>query len=543
MIYDAAVIGGGHNGLVAACYLAKHGLKVGLFEKNSFVGGMAASPEAWEGFRVPLGAYTLSLFSRSVAKELGLFERGLKLIPKEPGMTVFLPGGRTISSWSEQERAKKEISAFSQRDAESYVRWSREWELVAEVLDYIYSSPPSSVPEALELANRAARFASSFGLRSLVDDLPRLLLSPASKLLDEFFESEEVKALLVEDALVGELVSPSSPASSFVLAHHYMGNITGKRGQWAYVAGGIGALSELLAQRCRELGVDIHLGAAVEEIVVKDGKVAGLRVNGKLVESQRVVSTVDVRVTLLQLVREGVEKGLERRLRALRSTGASSKLLIATRGLPKLREEYSGAAERIFSSSALVLESVEYAEKAYRDALYRGFSSEPWMSINTQSYIDRSVSPEGWHLLSVFVQYTRRDLPGGWTQERREELRERVLETLSRYFSDLRAERYMLLTPEDYEAMFSAPGGHIFHLNMTPDQLWISRPLPELSRYRTPIRGLYLGGASSHPGGGVTGMPGYLAARAVLEDLGAVKQRRLSISGFVLDRIKKKIRL
>lgn len=543
MKYDVAVIGGGHNGLVAACYLAKHGLRVGLFEKNNFVGGMASSPEIWEGFKVPLGAYTLSLFSKSIADELGLFERGLRLIPKEPGMTVFLPGGRTISSWSDQDKMRKEISAFSQRDAESYVRWSREWELVTEVLDYIYSSPPSSLPEALELASKAARFASSFGLGGLVDDLPRLLLSPASKLLDEFFESEEVKALLVEDALVGELVSPSSPTSSLVLAHHYMGNVTGKRGQWAYVAGGMGALSELLAQRCKELGAEIHLNASVEEIIVKDGRVAGLKVDGKVVETQRVVSTVDVRTTLLRLVKEGVEKGMQRRLRALRSTGASSKLLIATRGLPKLREEYAGAAERIFSSSALVLESIEYAERAYRDALYTGLSSEPWMSINTQSYLDRSVSPEGWHLLSVFVQYTRRDLPGGWTQERREELKERVLETLSRYFSDLRAERLMLLTPADYEAMFGAPGGHIFHLSMTPDQLWVSRPLPELSRYRTPIKGLYLGGSSSHPGGGVTGMPGYLAARAVLEDLGAVKQRRISISGFVIDRIKKKIRL
>ncbi|MCX8195486.1 MAG: NAD(P)/FAD-dependent oxidoreductase [Acidilobaceae archaeon] len=541
MKYDAAVIGGGHNGLVAACYLAKHGLRVGLFEKNNFLGGMAASPELWQGFKVPLGAYVLSLFSRSIASELGLFERGLRLIPKEPGMTVLLPGGRTISSWSDLEKMRREIARFSERDAERYLEWSRTWELVGEVLDYIYSSPPMSLPEALEVASKATRFASSLGLGSLVEDLPRLLLSPASRLLDEFFESEEVKALLVEDALVGELVAPSSPGSALVMAHHYMGAITGKRGQWAYVAGGMGALSEILAQICRELGVEVHLGARVEEIVVKNEKVEGLRVNGKLVEAPRVLSTVDARVTLLGLVKD-IEKGLARRLRALRSVGASSKLIIASRGLPRLKEEYRGAADKIFSSSALVLESVEYAERAYREALVKGFSSEPWMSINTQSYVDPSVAPEGWHIISVFMQYTRNDVPGGW-EGRREELRARALETLSRYFEDLRAEKFLLLVPADYESLFGAPGGHIFHLSMTPDQLWVSRPLPELSHYRTPIKGLYLGGASCHPGGGVTGVPGYLAAKALLEDAGVIRQRRVSFTGLVLDRIKRKIRL
>lgn len=529
--YDAVVIGGGHNGLVAACYLASRGLKVGVFEANEFLGGMASTPELWRGFKVPVGAYVLSLFHRGLAEELGLFKAGLELIPKDPGMTVLLDNGRVASTWSSLDKTVEEIRRFSEKDSKAYIEWSRFWGFATTVLDYIYLNPPMDIAEALDLALKAVKASKITGMSSLIEDLQVALTAPASRLLDEFFESPEVKALLVEDAVVGELVGPSSPGSALVLAHHYMGNITGVRGQWAYVKGGMGRLSELLAERCRSLGVDVHLGSRVEEIIVRNGSLAGVRVNGRVYRAKFALSSVDARVTLLDLLKwdeAGLDKRLVRRLRSLKSIGVSSKVVAALRGLPKLRGAYSEYADRIFRSSALTIESVDYVERAYREALAFGASREPWISINTQSYLDPTVAPEGWHIISLFTQYTRYDSPGGWDEASREKLANTVFEVLDRYFENFKGgvEKTLVLTPRDYEDLFKAPGGHIFHISATLDQLWINRPLPELSKYRTPIKGLYLCGSSTHPGGGVTGLPGYLAARTLLEDIGVERPKR-----------------
>jgi len=544
MGYDAVVIGGGHNGLVAACSLALRGLRVAVFEQGEYIGGMASSPELWPGFRVPVGAYVLSLFKKSVGEELGVLGR-LKLIPKDPGMTVLLGGGRVLSTWSNVDKTVGEIRRFSELDARAYIEWDRMWSAITEVLDIAYTSPPLDMWELLDTAGRLLKLARlRYG--AFLEDLTWIPLAPASRLLDEFFESDEVKALLVEDAVVGELLAPSSPGSALTLAHHYMGDITGVRGQWAYVAGGIGRLSEVLAERCRELGVEVHLGSRVEEIVVRDGVARGVRVNGRLYEARFILSSLDARVTLLELLPEdAVDKRLRRRLKSLKSPGASSKAILAVRELPRPRGGYAGYADRIYRSSTLTIPDVEYVERAYRDAITRGYSVEPWISINTQSYLDPSVAPEGWHLISLFVQYTSYDSPRGWGEEPRRELLENIYNVLDRYFEDVRGrvERILLLTPKDYEEMFGAPGGHIFHLNMTPDRLWINRPLPELSKYRTPVKNLYLCGSSTHPGGGVTGLPGYLAARTLLEDIGLVKRRRQNPISILVERLKKKLRI
>ena len=530
--YDAIVIGAGHNGLVAACNLAMRGLRVAVFERNQFLGGMASSPELWPGFRVPIGAYVLSLFRREIAEELGLFENGLRIIPKDPGMTVFLDGGKILSIWSDVSKTSKEISRISERDASQYIRWSRFWGFVGALLDIIYMNKPLDIEETLELARKVVGIAKHGGeeISRYVNDIPWIISAPASKILEEYFEAEEVKAALVEDALVGEMVSPSTPGSSIIMAHHYMGNITGNRGQWAYVEGGMGSLSEILAKRCSELGVEIRLGVEVEKIVVnKAGQVRGVIAGGRLYESKMVLSSADVRTTMLRLLdpEADVDKDLIRRIRSLRSVGASSKIVAAMRSLPKLAGRYSGYEDLTYRSSAITIPSIEYVEKAYSEALVEGISKNPWISINTQSYLDRSVAPEGWHITSLFIQYTSRKSPGNWGEEDREKLVERVFAVLENYYTNYRnsVEKMIVITPRDIEEMFQTPGGNIFHISMSPDQLWSNRPDRDLSGYRTPIEGLYLCGADTHPGGGVSGVPGYLCSTEALIDAGIARKR------------------
>lgn len=531
--YDAIVIGAGHNGLVAAARLAMRGLRVAVLERNGFVGGMASSPDLWPGFKVPIGAYVLSLFRREIAEELGLFERGLRLIPKEPGMSVFLERGRIISVWSDVEKTSKEIARFSERDAQKYREWSRFWSFVGSILDVLYTTRPLDLYDTLELVRRLMGMAKTGRERAFryLNDLPWVLAAPASKVLEEYFESEEVRAALVEDSVVGEMISPSSPGSSIVMAHHYVGNITGSRGQWAYVEGGMGRLSEILAERCRELGVEIHLGVEVERIVVRGEWARGVMARGKMYEGWMILSTADVRTTMLKLLdpEAGLDTDLVRRLKSLKSVGASSKIVVAARDLPRLSGKLSGHEGLVYRSSAITIPSVDYVEKAYRDALLSGMSEEPWISVNVQSYLDRTVAPEGWHVFSLFTQYTSRKSPGGWGEEDKEKLLEKTFNVLENYYEGFRrrAENILTITPKDLEELFQTPGGNIFHISMIPDQLWSNRPDRELSNYRTPVRGLYLCGSSTHPGGGVSGVSGYLCSEEALIDAGLKKRSKL----------------
>ncbi|MEB3859914.1 MAG: NAD(P)/FAD-dependent oxidoreductase, partial [Desulfurococcales archaeon] len=403
-------------------------------------------------------------------------------------------------------------------------------------LDVLYENPPL---DPLELADIVRRLSSvpviGSRARRVASDLEWLFTAPASRVLDEYFEADESKTALLEDALVGELASPRSPGTALVLAHHYMGDITGKRGQWAYVGGGMGSVSEALYDVCLEHGVDFYLGKRVDEVLVKDGRALGIVSAGKLYPARVIVSTVNVKALFTRLLAgEDVDKGLARRVKALATIGASAKLVIARRGLPRLRKEYSPLKEDPYRSSLIVMRSTRYVEKAYASALSRGISESPWVSVNIQSFVDQTIAPPGYHVISIFAQYVdsrKRD----WNREDEEELESAIAGVVGEVFEDLYGDntKTLVVTPRRLEEEYGNPGGNIFHLNMTPDQVYHRRPLRELSGYRTPIEGLYIGGASAHPGGGVTGLPGELAARTVLEDLGVLKRRRRSIAELV----------
>lgn len=527
--YDAVIIGAGHNGLVAANYLAKHGLRVLVVERRGVVGGMAASEEVWPGFRMPTGAYVISLFKDWLIRDLGLDKMGLRIFLKDPGLFLPFPGGRSITIWADAEKTAREISRYSRRDSDSYRRWVSFWETFAALADYIMYRQPPSIIDLVEEARRLAPLVGIFRDRveGFIEELAYALSTSAARMLNDYFESDEVKAALVEDGVVGTFAGPYTPGTAYVLGHHVMGEVNGVKGAWGYVEGGIGRLSELLAERARGLGVEILLNTQVRRIVIKDGAVQGVELgDGRFIESRVVLSSADVKTTFLKLIdEEQIDGELRRRVANLRSVGVSAKIIGVLSELPRFNvndvDQLMG-----YRASALIMPSVDYVERAYRDALNGSFSREPWISINTPTTYDQSITRPGYHIFSMFIQYAPYGLR--WDSEMRSRLKETVYDVVEQYIPGFRRAvvHDILLLPTDYEEVYGSIGGNIFHIDMQPDQLFINRPLPGMANYSTPIRGLYLCGSDTHPGGGVTGAPGYNAAHRVLADLGIVKERR-----------------
>ncbi|WP_069806465.1 phytoene desaturase family protein [Vulcanisaeta thermophila] len=526
--YDAVIIGAGHNGLVAANYLAMHGLRVLVVERRGVVGGLAASEEVWPGFRVPTGAYVISLFKPRLIRELGLDKMGLRIFTKEPGLFVPFPNGRSITIWPDEGRTVKEIERYSTNDARNYPRWNSFWDAFSTLIDQVLFSPP---PNLLDLIEEARRLAPLIGvmrgrLEAFLEELAYAMTTSAGRMLSDYFESEELKAALVEDGVVGSFAGPYTPGTAYVLAHHVMGEVNGVKGAWGYVEGGIGRLSELLMERARRLGVDFILGIGVRRILVKDGAVVGVELgDGRIIESGVVLSNADIKTTFLRLLDpDAVDKWLRRRIENLKSVGVSAKIVGILNGLPKYN--VNDADPMIgHRASALIMPSVDYVERAYRDALNGSFSREPWVSINIPTVYDKTITTSDKHVFSMFIQYAPRFL--NWDEELKARFRDTVYEVVEQYIPGFRrfVEKDLVLTPLDYEVEYGTMGGNIFHIDISLDQLFMNRPLPEMHDYTTPIRGLYLCGSDAHPGGGVMGAPGYNAAHRVLQDLGMIKER------------------
>ncbi|BBL46645.1 phytoene desaturase family protein [Metallosphaera sedula] len=512
-MYDVAIVGGGHNGLVTASYLAMNGLKVAVFERRDIVGGASVTEELWPGVKVSTGAYVLSLLRPRIIRDLRLEQFGLEVITKDPGLFVPFGNGRSLYIWSDLKKTQKEIEKFSRKDALAYEKWLKFWDPFYELADLLMLSPPPSwddLDSLLSLAKVQGLNLSelAFPLRSVVQD--------ASSLLNEFFESEEVKAALVEDAVVGTMASPSTPGTAYVLAHHVLGEVNGVKGAWGYVKGGMGGVTQALRRSAEHLGVEIFTGAEVDSILVKGGKVEGVKLtNGKTVYSRIVVSNADPKTTFLRLLRDAeLDEDFLRRIRSLKSRGVSFKIVGYTEELPNFGNGTTLGPEHV--ASELILPSVDYVERAFIDAKSLGYSKEPWLSINIQSSVDPTVAPPGKFSFSIFGQY----LPYSKNLDDMRELVYQIsIEKIREYAPNFKPVRYEVLTPLDIERRFGITEGNIFHLDMTPDQLYVFRPLPGYHDYTTPVQGLYLCGSGSHPGGGVTGAPGFNAAQRILSDL------------------------
>ncbi|AGE70871.1 phytoene desaturase family protein [Sulfolobus acidocaldarius] len=516
-MYDVVIIGGGHNGLVTASYLAKYGLKVAVFERRNIIGGAAATEELWPGIRVSTGSYVLSLLRKKIIKDLELERYGLKVYLKDPGLFVPFENGKSITIWLSLKRTMKEIEKFSKKDSINYEKFVKLLDNMSEIIDLVMLSPPPEITEIEELL----KLVKSFNINE--NDaltLARMFFQDGKSFLDEFFESEELKAALIEDAVVGTFASPSTPGTAYVLLHHNIGEVNGIKGAWGYVEGGMGAISKAIAKYAIDHGVEIYMNSQVDKILVKDGVATGIELkDGKIINSKIVVSNADPKTTFLKLLRDAeLDEDFLRKIKALKSTGVSFKINGYTEELP----DYGSGKDfkPIHVASQLIMPSIDYIEKAYTDARSIGYSKRPWLSLNIPSTLDPTLAPSGKYVFNIFGQY----IVYGYDDEaKKQELLQNVLDSLREFAPNFKPIQLEFLTPKDIEARFGMMGGNIFHLDMTPDQLYVFRPAIGYSRYKTPIKNLYLCGSGTHPGGGVTGAPGYNSAVQILKDTGVLQ--------------------
>ncbi|NOK60030.1 MAG: NAD(P)/FAD-dependent oxidoreductase [Chloroflexi bacterium AL-W] len=515
--YDAIVIGGGHNGLVAACYLAQAGKRVLVLERYHTVGGAAITEEIHPGFRVSVASYSCSLLRPEIIEDLRLPNYGFAVYAKSPSYFMPFPDGRHLFLFADnREQSKAQIARFSQRDAEQYAEWEHFWDRVCDVIEPTLMQPP------IPLSALTERFEQA----GLADDFRRVMLLSTTDLLNEFFESEEVKAAMAPQSLIGTAAGLSTPGTPYVWLYHAIGRAIGHRGVWGYVRGGMGAITQALAAAAQDLGVELRTAASVAELLVEQQTAKGVVLeNGETLRANAVLSNADPRHTFLNLC---PTSALPADFRAqiasgYRSTGPVYKLNLALHELPRYTSAPTDVAPEVVSRATVdIAPSVAYMERAWDDYKYGQPSREPFIEIYTQSPTDPTMAPEGKHILSCFCQYAPYEPVGrSWDDGLREEFADRVLAKVAEYapnISDAVIARQML-SPVDLEQRFGLTGGHIFHGEITPDQSFNLRPLAGFADYRTPLQGLYLCGSGAHPGGGVTGIPGHNAARVVIDAL------------------------
>jgi phytoene dehydrogenase-like protein len=514
--YDALVVGGGHNGLTCAAYLARGGARVVVLEARPQVGGACVSEERWPGYRINTYAYLAGMLSRRVVEELRLGQWGYATIPLEPEGFLPFPDGRSLTLWGDEARTQREIARFSPKDAAAYPTYLTDWAEVMRLVEPILDGP---APSLLELADR---FRGPDYERLLRD----LVLRSAADFLDDRFESTELKAALGFGACVGAFISPRSAGSAYLLAHNSVTELGGRSGPWGFAVGGMGRITEALAGAARSAGAEIRTDIRVERLSIDRGRVVGVETEGGgTIEADAVASGVDIKQTLLKLAPPGsVPEEVQRRVRSFKTYSTTLKFNAALRRLPRFRSapEVPGPAHR---AAVMIAPSIDYLDRAYAEAREGRLSDPPFIEVLFQSAVDPSVAPPGRHTMTCSVKYAPRRLAGTDWSTYRARAAEVVLATLETYAPDIRevVEHWEVVTPEDIETTLGMTGGSCFHGDLTPDQMFSFRPFVGAGGYRLPLPGLYLCGSSAHPGGGVTGVPGRNAAQVILADLHSLR--------------------
>ncbi len=529
---DIIVIGGGHNGLVCAWYLARAGLKVMVLERRGVVGGAAVTEEFHPGFRNSVASYTVSLLNPKVIADMDLAGHGLKIVERK--VANFLPLNDRDYFIVGDGRTMAETAKFSQKDAERLSEYNARLETIADtVRDLVLQTPPN-MPVSRGMLGAIGQLlkGADVGRRlSRLDvtarrDLLALFSQSAGDWLDGWFESEPIKAAFGFDGIVGNYASPYSPGSAYVLLHHVFGEVNGKKGAWGHAIGGMGAITQAMAKACRELGVEIRTDAAVGKALVEGGRAVGVvTAAGETLRARAVVSNLHPKLLFENLVEaEALPADFRERIGRYRSGSGTFRMNVALSELPRFTCLPEPGDH--LTGGIIMAPSLAYMEKAFTDARAFGWSKEPIVEMLIPSTLDDSLSPPGQHVASLFCQHVAPTLPGGrsW-DDHREEVADLMIETVDRFAPGFKASVLgrQVLSPLDLERTFGLIGGDIMHGSMALDQMFSARPVLGHGDYRTPIAGLYQCGAGTHPGGGVTGAPGHNAAREILSD---IKPRR-----------------
>ncbi len=523
--YDAIIIGGGHNGLVAACYLARAKWKVLVLERRYIVGGACVTEEnIFPGYKVSTAAYVNSLFRPEIIRDLRLKDYGYDIVERDPSSFSPFADGRYLMLGPDHEMNVREIAKFSTKDALNFPKYERMLERVASVVEpTLILKPPNLVhPGLSDLLRMAPMGRAMQKLGPAMSEAVEVLTGPARPILDRWFESEELKATLATDAIIGAFASPSMPGTAYVLFHHVMGETNGKRGVWSYVKGGMGGLTQALAKAAKDLGVDIRTDAEVARILAKDNAVTGVALsNGDEFHASRVASNVDCRLTFTQFMDpKELPPDFAAAVDRIDYSSASVKINVALAALPNFTACPGTTAGPQHRGTIHLCPDQDFIERAYDDAKYGAMSTNPIVECTIPSSVDPSVAPPGHHLMSMFCQYAPYALKEGeWTDARRDEFADRCFNIVEQHAPGFKASviAKQVLTPVDLEKTFNLTGGNIFQGSMGLNQLFMFRPVPGFAGYRTPVKGLFLCGAAAHPGGGVMGASGWNAAREMLK--------------------------
>ncbi|WP_119389561.1 phytoene desaturase family protein [Taklimakanibacter lacteus] len=528
MTTDILIVGAGHNGLVCAFYLASAGLKVKLVEKRDVVGGAAVTEEFHPGFRNSVAAYTVSLLNPKVIADMNLSAYGLTVVERRASNFLPHPDGRYLLTGP--GRTEAEIAKFSAADAAAYPRYSEAIDAIADVLrDLVLKAPPNLVeggliagwPELVKAGGLARRLGRLPLARKRV--LFDLFTQSAADFLDGWFESDHVKAVFGFDSIVGAFASPKTPGTAYVQLHHCFGEVNGKKGVWGHALGGMGAITQAMAEACRAKGVEIETGAAVREIIVERNRAQGVALaDGRSLRARGVVSNLNPRLLFASLVpADALPADFLARIRRWKCGSGTFRMNVALSELPSFTCLPGRAIGDHHTSGIIIAPTLSYMDRAYHDAREFGWSRKPIVEMLIPSTLDPSLAPKGAHVASLFCQHVAPELPDGasW-DDHRDEVADLMIRTVDGYapgFARSVVGR-QINSPLDLERTFGLVGGDIFHGALSLDQLFSARPMLGYADYRSPLRGLYMCGSGTHPGGGVTGAPGHNAARAVARD-------------------------
>ncbi len=527
-IYDVAILGGGHNGLTTAAYLAGAGLSVVVLEKNPVLGGAAVTEEFAPGFRNSVASYTVSLLNPKVIADLDLKRHGLEILERPAANFWPVDGTRGLLMPYGMAAKQKEFAAFSGKDAERLPAYDAALERAANVLrDLVTRTPPNAGGGLLELIKGGA--AGRRVLKLSLDDqrlLLELFTASAADFLGRWFENDTIQGAFAFDGIVGSYAAPSTPGTAYVLLHHCFGEVNGKTGVWGHALGGMGAITQAMAASARQCGVVMRTDAPVARVVVEGGRAVGVELaSGEIVRALTVAANVGPKLLFRDLIAAGdLDDAMRAPFLAIKTGSGSFRMNVALSELPDFtcRPGKDNAAQH--GAGVVIGPTLGYLERAYLDARTFGWAKEPVVEMLIPSTIDASLAPKGQHVASLFVQHVAPHLPEGrsWANaHEKDAFADLVIETVTKHAPNFKAAvlHRQVLSPLDLEQRFGLIDGDIFHGQLGLGQLFSARPVLGYANYRMPIPGLYLCGSGSHPGGGVTGVPGMNAAREIARDL------------------------